>query len=222
MNATSTRAPLGRANRTRLAMMLAGMIAGALGAAVGIRAAEGGLISLDGLGWSGHLALWLAMLLFVSGVFCVAASFSSRLTARSLDPESTGVARPAQMTFYRIQGAVLVLAGLMMGAPVAARQLVDPLPPELAMAVMAALVAASIGQTALNLSLWNRADEMMRRMISEVGAICFWVLQALFFLWAAAEVLGLAPALSSWDLMTVLMAVYLCISAAAAYARGYN
>lgn len=221
MNASPTRKPMDRATRVRVVMMCAGMVAGAAGAVVGIRAAESGLIDLDGLRWSDPLALGLALLMTISGVFATVASFNSRLTARSLDPESTRAAAPAQMTYFRMQGFVLILAGLMMGTPVVATQMADPMPRELGMSVMAALIAASLIQTALNLAVWSRADEMMRRMISEVGAICFWVLQALFFLWAAAEVLGLAPHLSSWDLMVLLMAVYLCVSTVAAYARGF-
>lgn len=221
MTASSTPTPTSRANKVRLGMMAAGMVAGATGAFVGMRLTRSGAIDISGLSWSGHLGLWLAMILFVSGVFCTAVSFNSRMTARSLDPESTGAARPAQMTFFRMQGLIMILAGLMMGAPVLALQIANPLPRELAIAVMTALVAASLTQTALNLSVWTRADEMMRRMIAEVGSICFWVLQALFFLWAAAEVLGLAPKLSSWDLMTLLMAIYLAVSAVLSYRRGF-
>lgn len=221
MNASSTRPPMSRATKVRFGMTAAGMVAGGIGAFIGTRALRSGLINTAGLTWSDHLGLVLALILFVSGLFCTVASFSSRLTARSLDPESTKAAGPAQMIFYRMQGLVLILAGLMMGAPVIAAQLIDPMPRELGLALMAALVAASLAQTGLNLTVWARADEMMRRMIAEVGAICFWVLQALFFLWAAAEVLGLVPNLSSWDLMTLLMTVYLIVSAGAGYARGY-
>ena len=52
-------------------------------------------------------------------------------------------------------------------------------------------------------------------------AICFWVLQGALFLWAAGEKLGLAPALSTWDCLTVLMVFYLAVSAVIGFRRGF-
>jgi hypothetical protein len=68
-------------------------------------------------------------------------------------------------------------------------------------------------QTALNIAVWRRADEFMRRLISETSATCFWILQAMLFLWAAGERLSLLPAVSAWDCTVVLMSVYLAASA---------
>lgn len=217
----NARKPISRGTRVRFALLGVGAICGAAGAFVSRRAAEAGLFDLEALSWSYGLALVLGLIMGVSGLIAVATSFNARLTAQALDPDGSTPPRAGQTTFYRQQGLVLVLAGLMMVAPVIAGQLYDPVPRGLAIALLAGLVAASLIQTLLNLSVWNRADEMMRRMIAETGSICFWLLQGLFFLWAAAEVLGLAPALSSWDLMTVLMAVYLVVSAVAAMRRGF-
>lgn len=220
MNPT-IRKPISKGTWTRIAMLAVGAVAGIVGSLAADRAAEAGLYDPEALSWSYGLALTLGLIMGVSGVFAVVVSFSARATARALDPDGSTAPRPGQKTFYRQQGFVLVLAGLMMAAPVVANQLYDPVPRGLAIALMAGLVAASLIQTLLNLSVWNRADEMMRRMIAETGSLCFWLLQGLFFLWAAAEVLGLAPALSSWDLMTILMAVYLAVSAVAAMQRGF-
>jgi hypothetical protein len=40
------------------------------------------------------------------------------------------------------------------------------------------------------------------------------------FLWAAAEKLELVPALSAWDMMTILMGFYLVISSVISVRRG--
>jgi TRAP-type C4-dicarboxylate transport system permease large subunit len=85
---------------------------------------------------------------------------------------------------------------------------------------MLAIVAAFLAQTAYNLLVWRRADELMRQTISQTGAVCFWVLQGLLFLWAAAEKLNIAPALSAWDMMTLMMGFYLIVSSAMSMRRG--
>jgi hypothetical protein len=85
---------------------------------------------------------------------------------------------------------------------------------------MAAIVGLFLLQTVLNLSVWTRADEMIRQMVAEAGAVCFWVLQGALFLWAAAEKLELVPALSAWDMMTILMGFYLVISSVISVRRG--
>lgn len=218
---TTTRKPMSRGAKVRLVLMSAG---GVIGAAMMIsvdRLKDAGLFDLSQLSWSHALGLTLGGIMGASGLFAIAISFNARLTATALDPDTRSAPRAGQTMFYRQQGAVMLLAGLMMAAPVAAVLAFGEAPPRgLAIAMLAGLVGASLIQTMLNLSVWNRADEMMRRMIAETGSVCFWLLQGLFYLWAAAEVLGLAPALSSWDLMTVLMAVYLTVSAGAALQRG--
>ena len=124
------------------------------------------------------------------------------------------MARPAQLSFFRQQGAVLLLAGVMMALPVGVGIIAGTPPPTaLATATMIGVLLTFAVQTALNLAIWKRADEFMRRMISEAGSLSFWVLQALLFLYAAAERLGLVPAITAWDCAVVMMAGYLCASA---------
>lgn len=214
--------PMSRGARSRSVQMLVGL---ALGGLVGVgiaSAAKAGLMpDPSSLTWSQAGGLLLAVMLAGAGLLVTAVSFSGPMTARAMDPDGNGMARPGQTGFYRRQGIILLLAGLMMGAPVVAQLMFDPVPHMLAAAILTGLVAMALIQTAFNLSIWTQADEMMRRMIAEAGAICFWVLQAIFFLWAAAEVLGLAPKLSSWDLMVALMAFYLVTSSVLSIRRGF-
>ncbi len=212
---------LSQANRTRLVQMGVGALAGAAAAIAGVSLSDFGGVDLDQLGWSDHLALALAAIMIVSAVVIGLSSFSARAAARMLDPESQAPARPPQLTLLRQQAAVMLLAGLMMGAPVLANLVVTPLPVELGVATLAALIALLLLQTGLNFSIWNRGDEMMKGVMSEVATVCFWSMQGALFLWAAAEKLGVAPPLTSWDLMSLLMAFYLLISSVIAARRGF-
>ena len=209
-----------RLNCARLAQGAAGLIVGGgLGFLVG-RVLKRTDLDLSHLTWSDHVAVLIAAMLFVAGSVLVAATFSKRLAARVMDPASDRPARPAQITFYRQQAIVLALSGVMMAAPVVARVADQPLSSQLAGAVMAAIVALFLLQTFLNLSVWTRADEMIRQMVAEAGAVCFWILQGALFLWAAAEKLELVPALTAWDMMTILMGFYLVISSVISVRRG--
>ena len=207
-------------NRARLAQGVAGLIVGGgLGYLLG-RLIKQGHIDVSDLTWSDNVAVLIAVMLFVAGAILVLASFSKRLAARVIDPASERPARPAQIIFYRQQAIVLALSGVMMAAPVLARLLFQPLSDHLAGAVMAAIVGLFLLQTLLNLAVWNRADEMIRQTVAEAGAVCFWLLQGALFLWAAAEKLELVPALSAWDMMTILMGAYLVISSVISVRRG--
>lgn len=220
MTAITSSSP--RLNRARLAQGAAGLVVGGgLGYLVG-RVVKHGHIDVSGLTWSDTVAVLIAVMLFAAGAVLVLATFSKRLAARVMDPASDRPARPAQITFYRQQALVLALSGMMMAAPVVARVLSQPLSTDLAGAVMAAIVGLFLLQTLLNLSVWTRADEMIRQMVAEAGAVCFWVLQGALFLWAAAEKLELVPALSAWDLMTILMGFYLVISSVISVRRGLS
>jgi uncharacterized protein YacL len=210
-----------RLNRARMAQGAVGLlVGGGLGFLIG-RILKSSAVDFTGLTWSDHVAGLIAAMLFASGLILTAATFSKRLAARVMDPTSDRPARPAQIVFYRQQAIVLALSGLMLVAPVAARLVSQPLSSELAGAVMAAIIALFLLQTFLNLSVWTRADEMVRQMVAESGAVCFWVLQGALFLWAAAEKLELVPALTTWDTMTVLMGFYLATSAVISVRRGF-
>lgn len=206
----------------RLTLGAAGMLVGAVvGWGTG-RLVKHGALDLSGAGWSDLAAGTIAAMVLASGLIIGLATFNPRLAARIIDPAGDRPARPSQVIFYRQQAAVLALAGLMMAAPVVATLVLAPLPPQLGQAIMAGVVALFLLQTLLNLTVWTRADEMMRQMIAEAGSICFWVLQGGLFLWAAAEKLNIAPALSAWDLMTILMGVYLVVSTVLSLRRGFN
>ncbi|PTS89108.1 MULTISPECIES: hypothetical protein [unclassified Caulobacter] len=181
---------------------------------------KAGAMRVEGLGWSDLLSGLIALMLIALGVMVLLVSASRKTALRVLDPGNARDATPAQASYYRQQGLVALLAGVMLAAPVLANSVFDPLPFELGAAVMAGIVALFLVQTVGNLILWQRSDELVRQVMSETGAVSFWLLQGPLFLWAAGEKLNLLPALSLWDAVAVLMASYLLISTLVSARRG--
>jgi hypothetical protein len=177
-----------------------------------------------GLPWSDTIALLLGVVFLATGVLLATLAASRRGRALIANPRSPDLSRPAspaQTRFFVAQAAVLALAGAMLVAPVAV-DLGAGRAAGLGPALMAGILAAFAGQTVLNVYVWLRSDEVFRAVISETGAICFWLLQGALFLWAAGEKLKVLPAITSWDAVTVLMAAYLVVSTVIAYRRGLS
>jgi hypothetical protein len=148
-------------------------------------------------------------------------SLSRRASGEMLTGEDGRRASPEQTRFQQLQASVLILAGIMLALPVIAPLLADAgwaMPP--AIVTMSAILLCFAVQSVLNLVLWRRSDEFVRRLIAETSSACFWLLQAALFVWAAGERLGLLPAASTWDCAVVLMAVYLVASGSISMRNG--
>jgi hypothetical protein len=170
-------------------------------------------------------SLVIAVVLVAMGLMVVVFTVTRRGAAYLADPHATEPYRdpyPGQRFYFQAQGLVLVLAGLMMATPVMLVVARPDLDAALGLIVMLGLIAAFILQTALNITVWSRSDELIRRSISDAGAVSFWVLQGALFLWAAGEKLTLLPHLTSWDALTVLMGFYLVMSVVVSYRRGLS
>jgi hypothetical protein len=114
-----------------------------------------------------------------------------------------------------LQIIVTGLAGVMLLAPITPLGLA----PDVTFFGIAALLAI---QTVANLMLWRRADELLRRITVEAGALTFWLSQGVLFLYAAAERLGLVPEVNAWSLIGVMMALYILASGIVAARRGLS
>lgn len=114
-----------------------------------------------------------------------------------------------------LQIIVTALAGVMLLAPITPLGLA----PDVTFFGIAALLAI---QTFANLLLWRRADELLRRITVEAGALTFWLTQGVLFLYAAAERLGLTPEVNAWSLIGVMMALYILASGIVAAQRGLS
>ncbi len=210
-----------RSNPVRLLLTIGGMAAGGVAAFLATRAADLGALDAVVFEPSELASLFIALVLVATGLFVLALSLNRKVAARAFDPDGDGRVLPGMTTFYRLQAAVQLLAGAMLALPVLAIRLFPADAETPAFASMVMVTALFLIQTVANLTIWRRADEMTRRMIADAAVVSFWVLSSALFLWAAAEKLGLAPSLSSWDALAVMMAVYLVISSTLAVRRGF-
>lgn len=208
------------ADRT-VKLLVGGIIGGILGYFVG-KMLKQNQVSFEQLTWSDVGALVIGGALLAIGIVVGLASLSGKLAGQVLDPKSGRPASRAQTAFYRQQAVVLVLAGPMMIAPVVAHLLFDPVPAALGMTVFGGVLLLFLVQTAYNVVVWRRGDELIRQITLEASAISFWILQGALFFWAAAEKLDLAPAISAWDSSTILMGTYLLVAGIVSTRRGYS
>lgn len=209
-------------NRGLRALIYA-VVAAPLGYLVGkylARLEKAGVWAAPDFVWSDYLALLLAFVLSAVGLLAMIVSVSRKTLGQQIDPEGGRPATPAQAAFHAQSGWVMLLAGVMMAAPVMVRAVYDPVPPMIASAAMIGLVALFLIQTASNISVWIRSDELMRRATAEISALTFVILQGALFLWAAGEKLGVLPHLTLWDAVTVMMTAYLLIAAVVMWRRG--
>ncbi|WP_297506651.1 hypothetical protein [uncultured Caulobacter sp.] len=204
--------------------LLRGLLFGVIAAPVGYLLGHW-LASLPTLGdwkpdWSDLLAVTVGLLMVGMGVGILIVSANRKALGRQLDPERGVPATPAQTIYYVQNAVVLLLAGVMIVTPVAVRAAFDGPPVIIASIAMTGLIALFLLQSAVNLSVWMRSDELVRRAMVEIAALAFMILQAALFLWAAGQKLGLLPVLTLWDATPVMMAVYLLISFVVAWRRG--
>jgi hypothetical protein len=175
------------------------------------------------LSWSDHGAMMIAIVFLGTGVLTMILAANRRGLAMLANPHAPDFARPpsrGQAGYYGLQGGVLILAGAMLAAPVAFQLLSAAGHAPDAPFLMAAVAGAFVLQTALNIRIWVKSDEVQRKVIAESGAASFWLLQGLYFLWACGEKLALLPRISSWDAVTVMMGVYILASTVLFYRRG--
>ncbi len=163
--------------------------------------------------WADLLAFFLAFILVFASVWTAAISLNARALGKVLKLE--GPAGPTETRDSRIQAAVLGLSGVIMALPPILMAIgADPL---FAIGLLLVLLAL---HTALNIRVYRSADEFLRRTVMEAGVVTFWAGQGVLFLWAAAERLSLAPALTAWDIYVVMMGAYLVGSMIVTVRRG--
>ena len=151
-------------------------------------------------------AVVVAALLMMAGVTMLLTTLDRRALARALDPEAGDRASMSgsELGLMRLQGVVVFLAGALLAAPPMLAEGAWPMD-----YAYAGLAAVFVIQTLLNIAVWRASDGFNRRMSMEASALCFWGLQGALFLWAAAERMGLAPQITAWTGVVILMTVYL-------------
>ena len=180
---------------------------------------------LQNLPWADDMAMAIAVGLTGMGVIIAAMAVTRQgqaLLLNPLDPDFDRPARPEQRRFFGLQAAVVILAGLMLAAPVVFELLTKGGVQGLGAPMLIGVILAFVLQTGLNVRVWMQSDEVLRRVIAESGAASFWLFQGVFFLWACAEKMKLVPSVSSWQTVTLLMGLYLVTSTVVAYRRGLS
>lgn len=154
-------------------------------------------------------ALGVAALLMMAGVTSLITTLDRRALAKALDPEAGDRAdlSSRELWLMRLQAFVIFLAGMMLAAPPILAEGAWPI--EYA---FGGLAIVFVIQTIANVLVWRASDSFNRRISMEAGALSFWGLQGALFLWAAAERMGLAPPVTAWTAVVVLMTVYLLAS----------
>jgi len=210
-----------RSFRLVIVMTLLGLLVGAVaGWTIGKLSKAAGV---ENVPWADVAALGIAISLLTGGLLTAALSADRRGLAILANPRAPDFSRavsPPQALFFRLQAAILALAGILLAAPVVVEVMFKGRVTQIGPLAMAGVVAGFALQTVLNLALWRRCDEVYRQTIAETGAACFWLLQGVFFLWASGEKLKVVPAVTSWDAVTAMMAIYLLLSLIVASRRG--
>lgn len=172
-----------------------------------------GLPALSGLTWADGLVALSAVCLTLAALGLGFTSLNADALGRLL--KSEGPATTREIVDIRLQAAVSLLAGvLLLAPPVAMIVGLD------AGWTYLALLAVLAVQSLFNWRLFRDGDEMIRGVMIQSGAVCFWALQGALFLYAAAERLNLVAPLTAWAMLAVLFAAYLVVSMAVTLRRG--
>ena len=188
-------------NPPPLALKILGIVLLAgFGAATGFAVAT--LAESQAMAWSDEVALVMAM-----GLLAMAIASVVVMAVRPASvPKGCGV----------LQIATLLLASAMFLLPIYGGQFAT------ADVVFGAVIVLLVIQTVTNVMLWNKADEMLRRIMAETGAMAFFACQGALFVYAAAERLGLIGTITGWGLTGMLMGVYFIASIVASARRGIH
>jgi hypothetical protein len=218
MNPTATRPST--LNPKKIILFLASAIAGAVAGAGLISFIKAMGVSVKALTPFDIASLTIAALFIAMGLVQSFITTNRMRLAKMLESgdaaslDDIGERIPAtdrEVHAIRLQSAVLVLAGVMLILPIAVLGAVQ-LHPAIAGWVFAGILLLFLAQTVLNIRIWQTCDEFVRSAILKTCAMTFAIVQSLLFLWAAAERLHLAPAISSWNSFTVLMSCYIGVS----------
>jgi hypothetical protein len=149
------------------------------------------------------------------GLFALILSFHRSWAGRRLEPNPEAPpASTKEIGFIRLQSATLLLAGtLLLTPPLLAIYSASQDQTRLA---FVGIVVAFLAQTAVNLLIWRRADEFLRQTLSRISLICFWTLQGLLFVAAAAEKLQIVHGITLWDACIAMLILYFLVSTALA------
>jgi hypothetical protein len=163
-------------------------------------------------------ALLIGLALLVAGLGLLAASLRPGWVTQVFAGQERTPATPLEVRLFRMQAVSLLLAGALAATPVVA--LYAGVARGAATTLVAVLALGTLLQAAVNVAIWRRADELTRRATVEAAAAAFILFEGVFFVWAAAEMLGLAPVVSAWAIWTLVFVLYLAAATYVGVRRG--
>lgn len=186
-----------------------GALFGVIGYGVGgwlAKVAPGGFGLMDkAIRWSDMLAVLVGAALVLGALLALFVSLDAKRLGRMYNLE--GAASPKETGLARFQAAVMGFSGVILTLPIAFS--LTGVSPVLGLGAIGLLVVL---HTVMNVRVYRQADELLRRAVMEAAAVTFFAGQLVLFMWAAAERLGAAPAITAWDIYAVLMTLYLGVS----------
>jgi len=168
-------------------------------------------VTMKGFSWADALGSWLGVSFFGIGIILFAISFNRRELADNLEfGERKLPATDEEVRSTRLQAATMALAGAMLLLLTVSTGLVGQ--SKMSSGLVFGAIAVLFGlQTWANVVLWRNSDEFLKGQILLSGALTFAIGQGALFLWAAAEHLRLARPASSWDVIVLLLTLYLLL-----------
>jgi large-conductance mechanosensitive channel len=214
---TSSRAEISR--KSLIGIGLGGLAGAAVG--YGLMTWTMKIVPPRSLTWSDFVALTVGFALVPIGIFMACLSVNRKQLAKALEgpihphaetsDNSVQPATNAEVKQAVAQAVVLILAGVLLLVPVLAQGQIK------ANALLAGYFYAGIFvlfvvQSIMNIQLWRTGDEFFRRTLLIISAVTFAIGQSILFLYAAAERMHLLPAINSWDVITLLLSLYLLVN----------
>lgn len=190
----------------------ASLIRMVVGAALGGGALWLYWLNADHMRWSDGVAIAVALICFLAAVRIFAESLDPKKLAQRMEVE--GETTPKETNQARLQALLMVVLGVSILWPVVATMRGWPAP-AWAYAVTAVFIVIRIGYT---LAMWTKTDEFVRQQTKNVTWWTFFWSQTALIAYAGAERLGLAPAVTAWDVMVLITAT--SIATAAFVGRG--
>lgn len=163
--------------------------------------------------WADVLAVGAALFLLGGSIFVLVLSTDARRLGRLYKLE--GPASTEETAQARLQCGVMAFSGVLLLLPMIFS--LAGLSPLFGVAVIVVLL---ILHTVMNVRVYRKADELLRRTMMEAATTAFFLGQGVLFVWAAAERMGAVPAITAWDIYAVLMILYLLASLVISARRG--
>jgi hypothetical protein len=150
--------------------------------------------------WADQAALCVALVCVLAAGRLLYESFNRRLLGDRMQVE--GESTPQETTQARIQAVLIFLLGIALVLP--NLTFAFDWSPGLAYGVIVAFVVVRTGYT---LQAWKKADEFVRRRMTESAWWTLLVTTTGLLLYGGAERLGLTEEVTSWDVMILVFGV---------------